>query len=68
MRSRFSGMIALPGKTWRKAMQAEEFETRLRQDLPRGQAAQAKSAGRERGLFARWLTPALRLRPQCEPR
>ncbi len=38
------------------SMQADEFETRLRQDLPRGHAAQAKSTGRERGLFARWLT------------
>lgn len=38
-------------------MQADEFENRLRQDLPRGHAAQAKSTGRERGLFARWLTP-----------
>jgi type IV secretion system protein VirD4 len=38
-------------------MQGDEFESRLRQDLPRGHAAQPKSAGRERGLFARWLTP-----------
>jgi type IV secretion system protein VirD4 len=39
-------------------MQADEFEKCLRQDLPRGHAAQAKSTGRERGLFARWLTAA----------
>ena len=39
-------------------MQGDEFENRLRQDLPRGHGAQAKSMGRERGLFARWLTPA----------
>ncbi|MGO9543329.1 MAG: type IV secretory system conjugative DNA transfer family protein [Rhodomicrobium sp.] len=39
-------------------MQADEFETRLRKDLPRGHAAQAKSTGRERGLFARWLSAA----------
>ena len=38
-------------------MQGEEFETRLREDLPRGQTAKAKSAGRERSLSARWLTP-----------
>ncbi|MGO9170792.1 MAG: type IV secretory system conjugative DNA transfer family protein [Rhodomicrobium sp.] len=38
-------------------MQADEFEKRLRQDLPRGQLPQPKSGGRERGLFARWLTP-----------
>jgi type IV secretion system protein VirD4 len=38
-------------------MASDEFERRLRQDLPRGHVAQPKSAGRERGLFARWLTP-----------
>ena len=43
-------------------MQADEFENRLRQELPRGHAAQAKSTGRERGLFARWLTPAMKCR------
>lgn len=39
-------------------MQDDEFESRLRQDLPRGHAAKAKSTGRERGLFARWLSPS----------
>ena len=37
-------------------MQGDEFENRLRQDLPRGHGAQGKSLGRERGLFAHWLT------------
>lgn len=36
----------------------DDFESRLRQDLPRGHAARARSTGRERGLFARWLGPA----------
>src|SRR5215471_15122682 len=35
-----------------------DFETKLRADLPRGHAMQPKSSGRERALFARWLTPA----------
>lgn len=35
-----------------------DFEARLRADLPRGHAQQPKSAGRERALFARWLTPS----------
>ncbi len=39
-------------------MQGDEFEKCLRQDLPRGHALQPKSTGRERALFARWLTPA----------
>jgi hypothetical protein len=39
-------------------MQTDEFESRLRQDLPRGHALRPSSAGRERALFARWLTPA----------
>ena len=39
-------------------MQGDEFENRLRQDLPRGHALAPKSTGRERPLFARWLTPA----------
>ena len=34
-----------------------DFEARLRSDLPRGHAMQPKSSGRERALFARWLTP-----------
>ena len=40
------------------AMSGEDFETLLREDLPRGLREQEKSGGRERGLFARWLTPA----------
>jgi len=39
-------------------MADNEFETKLRADLPRGHAMQPKSGGRERALFARWLTPA----------
>ena len=39
-------------------MQGDEFENRLRQDLPRGHALAPKSTGRERPLFARWLTAA----------
>ena len=39
-------------------LQGDEFEKCLRQDLPRGHAQQPKSSGRERPLFARWLTPA----------
>jgi len=50
-------MIAPPGKDG-GTMQDEEFESRLRQDLPRGHAAKARSTGRERGLFARWLNPS----------
>ena len=41
-----------------------EDEYRLRQDLPRGHAQQPKSSGRERPLFARWLTPAEIVGPQ----
>jgi type IV secretion system protein VirD4 len=48
-------------------MQADEFEKRLRQDLPRGHALQPKSAGRERALFARWLTPAEMTNEQWNP-
>jgi type IV secretion system protein VirD4 len=33
-----------------------DFEARLRADLPRGHTVQPKSGGRERALFARWLT------------
>ena len=43
----------LAKETWRGVMQGDEFENCLRQDLPRGHAAQAKSTGREGGLFAR---------------
>jgi type IV secretion system protein VirD4 len=39
-------------------MQVDDFQHRLRQDLPRGHALQPKSTGRERALFARWLTAA----------
>jgi type IV secretion system protein VirD4 len=39
-------------------MTDRDFEARLRADLPRGHAAQPKSSGRERALFARWLTPS----------
>ena len=39
-------------------MSGEDFETLLREDLPRGLWEQEKSGGRERGLFARWLTPS----------
>jgi type IV secretion system protein VirD4 len=39
-------------------MADKEFEAKLPADLPRGHAMQPKSSGRERGLFARWLTPA----------
>jgi type IV secretion system protein VirD4 len=39
-------------------MAGEDFEARLRADLPRGRAMQPKSIGPERPLFARWLTPA----------
>ena len=39
-------------------MSGEDFETLLREDLPRGLREQEKSGGRERGLFARWLTPS----------
>ena len=39
------------------AMQDERFEARLREDLPRGHGGKTKSAGRERSLSARWLTP-----------
>lgn len=44
-----------------------DFEARLRSDLPRGHALQPKSAGRERSLFARWLTPAEMTGKQWEP-
>ncbi|MGO9170782.1 MAG: hypothetical protein ACLP7P_02285 [Rhodomicrobium sp.] len=56
---RDSSMIASPKKT-RGVMQADEFENRLRQDLPRGHVAQAKPTGRERGLSAR-TNPSLLL-------
>ena len=39
-------------------MAGEDFETKMRADLPRGRALQPKSIGEERPLFARWLTPA----------
>jgi type IV secretion system protein VirD4 len=45
----------------------DEFEKKLRSDLPRGHALQPKSAGRERALFARWLTPAEMAGKQWEP-
>src|SRR5271157_5948246 len=48
--------------------QVDEFEYRLRQDLPRGHAQQPKSAGRERPLFARWLTPPEMSGPQWDPK
>jgi type IV secretion system protein VirD4 len=44
-----------------------DFEARLRNDLPRGHALQPKSAGRERALFARWLTPAEMTGKQWQP-
>jgi type IV secretion system protein VirD4 len=47
--------------------QGDEFENRLRQDLPRGHAAAPKSTGRERPLFARWLTAAEMTGRQWEP-
>jgi type IV secretion system protein VirD4 len=37
-------------------MGAEEFEDRLRRDLPRGRAEQAKPTGQDRGFSARWLS------------
>ncbi len=49
-------------------MQADEFENRLRQDLPRGHAAAPKSVGRERPLFARWLTHSEMTGPQWDPK
>jgi type IV secretion system protein VirD4 len=49
-------------------MPADEFERRLRQDLPRGHAAQPKSLGQERPLFARWLTAAEMTGPQWDAR
>jgi len=48
-------------------MHGDEFEYRLRQDLPRGHAQQAKSSDRERPLFARWLTPAQMTGPLWSP-
>jgi type IV secretion system protein VirD4 len=48
------------------AMADGEFEARLRNDLPRGHALQPKSAGRERALFARWLTPSEMTGPQWQ--
>src|SRR5271166_5979410 len=48
-------------------MADEEFEKRLRDDLPRGHAMQPKSSGRERALFARWLTPAELTGDQWQP-
>ena len=39
------------------AEHGDTFEARLREDLPRGAAPRARSAGRERSLSARWLTP-----------
>jgi type IV secretion system protein VirD4 len=50
------------------AMAGEEFEARLKADLPRGHAAQSKASGRERGLFARWLSPADMTGDIWEPR
>jgi type IV secretion system protein VirD4 len=44
-----------------------DFEAKLRADLPRGHAAQPKSSGRERALFARWLTQAEMTGPQWQP-
>ena len=35
----------------------DEFETKLRLDLPRGTERRAQAAGRDRGLNARWLAP-----------
>ena len=49
-------------------MHGDEFEYRLRQDLPRGHAQQPKSSGRERPLFARWLTPEEMTGPLWEAR
>ncbi len=48
-------------------MSADEFEKRLRQDLPRGHATQSKSLGQERPLFARWLTAAEMTGKQWDP-
>jgi type IV secretion system protein VirD4 len=48
-------------------MADDDFEARLRADLPRGHALQPKSAGRERSLFARWLTPSEMTTPQWQP-
>ena len=48
-------------------MHGDEFEYRLRQDLPRGHAQQPKSSGRERPLFARWLSPEEMSGPQWSP-
>src|SRR5215469_12418410 len=49
-------------------MSGDEFDTKLKADLPRGHAQQAKGLGRERGLFARWLTPAEMSGEIWEPR
>ena len=37
-------------------MADDEFEKRLREDLPRGLMRPSASRGRDRGLQARWLT------------
>jgi type IV secretion system protein VirD4 len=49
------------------AMGSGDFEAGLRADLPRGHALQPKSAGRERSLFARWLTPSEMTGRQWQP-
>jgi type IV secretion system protein VirD4 len=41
---------------WANTIEEESFERRLREDLPRGHMAQARSTGRERALSARWLS------------
>jgi type IV secretion system protein VirD4 len=48
-------------------MAGEDFEAKLRADLPRGHARQPKSGGRERSLFARWLTPSEMTGRQWQP-
>jgi type IV secretion system protein VirD4 len=48
-------------------MTPEEFETALREDLPRGHGQQAMMRGPERGLFARWLRPEEMQGPIWEP-
>ena len=49
------------------AMGSGDFEAGLRADLPRGHALQPRSAGRERSLFARWLTPSEMTGRQWQP-
>ena len=48
-------------------MADNEFEAKLRSELPRGHAKQAKSSGRERALFTRWLTSAEMTGNQWQP-